>query len=53
MISKLETTFSTQIKTFNIIVLNAATREKHMLPKGVEFNAELIAKDLKLGGMIT
>ena len=34
----------TDKNAFNIIVLNAATREKAHVPEGVEFNAELIAK---------
>ena len=33
----------TDKNAFNIIVLNAATREKANVPEGVEFNAELIA----------
>lgn len=34
----------TDKNAFNIIVLNAATREKANVPEGVEFNAGLIAK---------
>ena len=37
----------TDKNTFNIIVLNAATREKANVPEGVEFNAELIAQRLE------
>ena len=42
----------TDKNAFNIIVLNAATREKANVPEGVEFNAELIAQRLRVGGMI-
>lgn len=37
----------TDKNAFNIIVLNAATREKANVPEGVEFNAELIAQRLE------
>ena len=37
----------TDKNAFNIIVLNAATREKAHVPEGVEFNAELIAQRLE------
>ena len=34
----------TEKNAFNIIVLNAATREKANVPEGVEFNAEMMAQ---------
>lgn len=34
----------TDKNAFNIIVLNAATREKANVPEGVEFNAEMMAQ---------
>ncbi|MEG3142671.1 hypothetical protein SD436_08260 [Streptococcus sp. 2A/TPW/M5] len=37
----------TDKNAFNIIVLNAATREKAHVAEGVEFNAELIAQRLE------